>query len=393
MSQPRLALIVQRYGPDIHGGSESAARQVAEQLTTLGQVHVLTTCAHDYTSWANHYPAGISELNGVVIHRFPVDTPRNWPQSQQRTGQFLLSSPSLEEQLEWIRGEGPFSTPLLRHIRQHANDYDHFIFFTYVYATTFFGLPLVAEKAILVPTAHDEPFIYLDAFRTLFHLPRHIVYLTRAEQELVERVTGTAVPSHIAALGLTTPANVSAARFRQKYNLHEPFLFYGGRLAEAKNVPELITYFRHYRQQHPNQLLKLVLTGEPQFPLPNHPDIIPIGFVSEQDKFDGLQAATIVVMPSLYESLSIIILEAWQMGTPVLVNGRCAVTKQQVRHSNGGLYYHTQDEFNATLDRLLSSTELRQTLGKNGRLFTNQTYSWPHILATYQSIFSQYHPS
>ncbi|MCB9433934.1 MAG: glycosyltransferase family 4 protein [Ardenticatenaceae bacterium] len=385
---PRLALVVQRYGPDIHGGSESAARQLAEQLTALAEVHVLTTCAHDYTTWANSYPAGEFELNGVTIHRFPVDIPRNWQQSQQQTGLFLLSNPTLAEQMAWIQREGPFSTPLLRHIQQHASQYDHFLFFTYVYATTFFGLPLVADKAILVPTAHDEPFLYLDAFRALFHLPRHIVYLTRAEQELVERVTGTAVSHHIAALGLVPPADVSADRFRQKYNLHEPFLFYGGRLAEAKNVPELITYFLNYRQQHPNQPLKLVLTGQPQFPLPNHPDVIPIGFVSEQDKFDGLQAATVVVMPSLFESLSIIILEAWLLGTAVLVNGRCAVTKQQVRQSNGGLYYHNQDEFNATLDRLLSSPELRQRLGENGRLFTTHTYSWPHILAVYQRILS-----
>lgn len=385
---PRLAIVVQRYGSDIHGGSESAARQLAEHLTALAEVHVLTTCAHDYTTWVNSYPAGESELNGVTVHRFPVDSPRNWAQSQQQTGLFLLSNPTLAEQIAWIEREGPFSTPLLRHIQQHASQYDHFLFFTYVYATTFFGLPLVADKAILVPTAHDEPFMYLDAFRALFHLPRHIVYLTRAEQEMVQRVTGTAVPHHIAALGLTTPADVSAERFRQKYKLHEPFLFYAGRLAEAKNVPELITYFLNYRQQHPNQILKLVLTGEPQFPLPDHPDIVPIGFVSEQDKFDGLQAASVVVMPSLFESLSIIILEAWLLGTVVLVNGRCAVTKQQVRQSNGGLYYHNQDEFNATLDRLLASPELRQRLGENGRLFTTRTYSWPHILATYQRILS-----
>lgn len=388
MSQPRLAIVVQRYGPTIHGGSESAAREIAEQLTALGEIHVLTTCAHDYTTWANNYPAGQSKLNGVVIHRFPVDAPRNWQQSQQQTGLFLLTNPTLSDQINWIQREGPFSTPLLRHIQQHAHQYDHFIFFTYVYATTFFGLPLVADKATLVPTAHDEPFLYLDAFRALFHLPRHIVYLTRAEQTLVERVTGTTVNSHVAALGLATPADVSADRFRQKYGLHDPFLFYGGRLAEAKNVPELITFFLNYRRQHPSRPLKLVLTGEPQFPLPNHPDIVPIGFVSEQDKFDGLQAATLVVMPSLFESLSIIILEAWLLGTPVLVNGRCHVTKQQALQSNGGLYYHNQDEFNATVHHLLTLPELRQKLGENGRFFTTHTYNWPHILATYQKILS-----
>ena len=389
MPHRRIALVVQRYGPEVNGGAEDAARAVAEQLTRLGEVHVITTCALDYTTWATHYPPDISKLNGVTVHRFPVDHTRDWRQSSKRTGCFLLRERTIEEEIDWVRREGPFSTPLLQFMKQSEASFDIFIFFTYVYATTFFSLPLVAHKAILVPTAHDEPFLYMPAYRALFHLPRALIYLTAAEQDTVHRVTGNGrIPHTIAAIGLTTPGEFSASadRFRQKYQIEGDFLLYGGRISEAKNIPELLDYFQRYRHQH-ERPLKLVLIGKPHIPLPGHPDIIPVGFVSEQDKYDALQAATVVVQPSKFESLSIIILEAWLMGTPVLVNGRCQVLKYQCRQSNGGLYYTSYDEFEAELSLLLRSPQLRQQLGRQGYQFASQRYNWETIIARYQALF------
>jgi glycosyltransferase involved in cell wall biosynthesis len=389
MTQKRIAIVVQRYGAEVNGGAEDAARAVAEHLTALGEVHVMTTCALDYTSWATHYPPGTSKLNEVTVHRFPVDKVRNWRQSSKRTGRFLLNERTLEAEIEWVRQEGPFSTPLLQFIKQSEAEFDVFIFFTYVYATTFFSLPLVAHKAILVPTAHDEPFLYMPVYRALFQLPQAFIYLTQAEQDLVLRVAGNGrIPHTIAAIGLTPPQEVSAQRFRQKYHIEGDFLLYGGRISDAKNVPELFDFFLRYRKQV-ERPLKLVLMGKPHIPLPDHPDIISVGFVSEQDKYDALKAAAIVVQPSRFESLSIIILEAWLMGTPVLVNGRCAVTKQQCRRSNGGLYYTTYNEFAAELSLLLNAPKLRQQLGRQGRQFTAQHYNWETIIAQYQSMFNK----
>lgn len=394
MSRRRLAIVVQRYGPDVHGGAESAARWLAENLVARLQadVHVLTSCAVDYTTWQNVYPPGRTVINGVAVHRFTVDKPRNWQRSQKETGLFLLSAHTVAQEMDWIRREGPFCSDLLRHVVRHAAHYDAFIFFTYLYATTFFALPLVAHKAILVPAAHDEPFLYLDAYRALLQLPRHIVFLTQAERDLVQRVCANAhIPHTVAAIGLqeppVTPADLQ--HFRARFGLHDPFLLYGGRISEAKNVPQLLEYFMRYSDERrgagPN--LKLALMGRPHMPLPQHEQIVPLGFVSDVEKFHALKAAAVVLLPSRYESLSIMILESWLMETPVLVNSHSAVLKQQARNSNGGLYYGSYEEFAAALDLLLAQPALRRALGRQGRRFVKAQYDGARIVAHYDRIF------
>ncbi|MCA9932715.1 MAG: glycosyltransferase family 4 protein, partial [Anaerolineales bacterium] len=384
----RIAIIVQRYGEEVNGGAELHARWLAEQLTSLAEVHAITTCAIDYTTWADEYPAGDSVLNGVIVHRFPVDQARKWGDSQRKTGHLLLREHSLFEEMTWMKEQGPYSSALLAFIQESAAVFDAFIFFTYLYATTYFGLPLVAEKAILVPTAHDEPFLYMPLFRSLFHLPRLIAFNTEPERELVQRVTGNGrVQSTIAGIGINVPDNPSATAFRNQFGITDPFLLYVGRIHPAKNVAELIDDFLAFRQVY-DQPLKLVLAGKSHIDLPQHPDIVPIGFVSEQEKFNAIQAAEVVLMPSKYESLSMIVLEAWLMGKPVLVNGRCQVLRYQCQQSNGGLYYNTTTEFIATLQKLLQSPNLRAQLGEQGRKFTQARYHWNVILSKYQTILN-----
>jgi glycosyltransferase involved in cell wall biosynthesis len=384
--KPRIAVVVQRYGEEVNGGAELLARWLAERLTSLADVHAVTTCAVDYHTWANHYPAGESQLNGVTLHRFPVDAPRNWAAVQRMTQKLFRNDYSPLAELDWMRAQGPISTPLFNFINEREGAFDAFIFVTYLYATTFFGLPLVSRKAILVPAAHDEPYFYLPLFRPLFHLPQVIVYSTEAERQLTNRVMGNGRrPQIVAGVGVNLPAEASGDRFRQKFNLREPFILYVGRIDEGKNVPELFAHFQRFRAETAAPL-KLVLIGKPHIPLPDHPDIISLGFLSEQDKFDGIMAATAVINPSLYESLSMIALEAWLMERPVLVNGRCEVLKQQCRASDGGLYYHNYDEFSRTLSRLINSPALRQQLGRQGQQFVNKNYRWEIILAKYQAV-------
>ena len=398
MSARRLAIVVQRYGPDVHGGAESAARWLAENLAAQPdtEVHVLTSCANDFTTWQNVYPPGRSEINGVYVRRFTVDAPRNWERSREETGRFLLSAHTVEEEINWVRRQGPFCSGLVRHLAAHAARYDAVIFFTYLYATTYFGLPLVAEKAILVPAAHDEPYLYMDAYRALLHLPKYIVYLTTAEKELVQRVSGnTQVPSSVTAIGLKAPADVNPERFRARHGLSGDFLLYGGRLSEAKNVPQLLDYFGRYvaredrrRDSEPSQL-KLALMGRAHMPLFEHEQIVPLGFLSDDEKYDALAAATVLVLPSVYESLSIMILEAWLVETPVLVNGRSAVLRRQVQESSGGLYYTGYDEFEAALDLLLRRPDLRAVMGGHGRRFVASRYDKTQIMAEYQAILQK----
>lgn len=385
----RIAVVVQRYGEEVAGGAELHARWLAEHLLSLADVHVITTCAVDYTTWADYYPPGDSILNGVPIHRFPVDAPRDWQRARQQTGRILLYEHTLFDEIAWMKEQGPYSTPLLNHLRESYHHYDAFIFFTFLYATTYFGLPLVSDKAILVPTAHDDQYLPLPIFRPLFHLPYAIVYNTIPERMLVNRLTSNCNAQElIAGIGINVPPDASPQRFRQKYGLDDDYVLYLGRIHESKNVPELIAYFARFRQQY-EKPIKLALVGQSQITWPPHPDIVHLGFVSEQDKFDAIQAAEVVIMPSLYESLSMLALEAWLMEKPMLVNGRCQVLKHQCRQSNGGLYYTSYDEFETGLSLLLSSPQLRQQLGRQGHQFTAQHYNWETIIAKYQTLFEK----
>jgi glycosyltransferase involved in cell wall biosynthesis len=240
----------------------------------------------------------------------------------------------------------------------------------------------------MVPTAHDEPYLKLPVFRSLFHLPQAIVYNTEPERAHVHKITGNQdVPGIVAGVGINVPNDVSGKRFRQKFDLASDFVLYVGRIHESKNVPELIDYFLRYQEQT-GRNLKLVLLGKVEIPIPDHPDILPLGFVSEEDKFDAIRAATLLIVPSQYESLSMVVLEAWWMNIPALVNGRCPVLRYQCLQSNGGLYYFTFDDFSIALSMLLDDPALREKLGRQGRNFAIRHYDWGIIMAKYQAIFS-----
>lgn len=385
MSVPSIAVVVQRYGAEVNGGAELHARWLAEHLQRLGDVHVLTTCAIDYHTWRNDYAPGKSMLNGVTVHRFLVDAPRS-PQLDRQTIALFHSDHTYFDELQWMKDQGPYSSGLLTFIQASRRRFDLFVFVTYLYPTTYFGLPLVSDKAVLVPTAHDEPYLRLPLMRPLFHLPQVIVYNTEPERLLVERVMQNEhVPQVVAGVGINVPPSTSADRFRQKFGVEGDFLLYVGRIDTSKNVPELFDFFERYRTAVQRDV-KLVLIGKSAVEIPHRPDIVHLGFLPEEDKFDAIAATAVLVQPSLYESLSMVALEAWLLRKPVLLNGRCEVLKHQCRASNGGLYYHNYDEFELALDRLLDDPSLRDRLGRQGRQFVSSRYDWDIIVAKYQAI-------
>lgn len=391
----RIAVVVQRYGLEVNGGAEVLARWLAEHLAVRGAaVTVMTTRALDYVTWADHFPPGESELNSVAVRRYPVDEARDWRRAQRQTARVMNHRHTLFDEVQWAKDQGPYSTPLLEDISHAYRDFDAFIFFTFHYATTLFGLPLVSDKAYLVPTAHDDPFLHLAVFRPLFHLPRGIFYNTEPERALVQRVVHNAnVPWRVAGMSVDAgqPAmqHASAARFREKYGVEGDFLLYVGRIHESKNVPELLDFFARYRDEYDRRPLKLVLLGKSHLELPQRDDVVALGFVSDEDKYDAVSAATLVVLPSLYESLSIITLESWAMGRPVLVNERCEVVKHLCKQSNAGLYYSGYDEFAATLQLMLDDTGLRRQMGRQGRRFVMHRFGTEEVLKQYTDLLDE----
>jgi glycosyltransferase involved in cell wall biosynthesis len=388
MPSKKVAFVVQRYGLEVNGGAEFHCRLVAEHLSKYFDVEVLTTCAVNYGTWKNEYLEGTETLNGVLVRRFPVDYERDLLKFNKFSQKIFGSVHTYKDEIEWMKLQGPYSSKLLSYLKNNKDNYTCFIFFTYLYCTTFFGLPLVKEKALLVPTAHDEPPIHLSIFNSLFNKPVHFIYNTEEEKNLViSKFRVSNIPSDVVGVGIDIPDKIDSSSFVQKYNLDD-FVIFVGRIEESKGCQELFDYFLRYKKEKKSSL-KLVLLGKQIMKIPQSPDILSPGFVSEQDKFNGIKSAKLLIMPSKYESLSMVLLESWLCNMPVLVNGLCEVLKGQCIRSNAGLYYANYDEFEACLDLLLKNDGLRHTMGKNGMKFVLENYSWESIEKKYISILQK----
>jgi glycosyltransferase involved in cell wall biosynthesis len=369
----RLAFVVQRYGLEVHGGAELHSRQWAERLAAQHQVEVLTTCARDYLTWADYYAPGVETINGVRVQRFVVDAPRDMA-AFDRFSQAIFGQPHTREQeIAWMRRQGPYAGTLFQAIAAQRDRFDLFIFMTYLYCTTFFGLPLVREKAVLVPTAHDEPPIHLGIFRELFSAPRYIIYNSPAERALLRRLFAlNDVPGSEVGVGVELPPALA------QEECAPPTLLYIGRIHPSKGCEQLYDYFVRYRATA-DRPLRLVFAGRADMTMPEHPDVVYSGFVSEAEKQRLLQQCSVLMLPSAFESLSIVCLEAWAAGKPTLVNGETLVLREQTLRSGGGLFYSCYEEFAACLDLLLGERSLRRTLGRQGRRFVERWYSWPVV--------------
>jgi glycosyltransferase involved in cell wall biosynthesis len=251
------------------------------------------------------------------------------------------------------------------------------------------GLPGVGEKGLLVPTAEDDPAIHLGIFKPFFKSPRGIVYLTPEEQQLVEGVSGNRdVPSAVIGSGLDLPEPDPALDFAKRHRLERPFVLYVGRIDRMKGCLTLFAYFKKFVEETGLDV-DLVLAGKAAVPVPDHPRIRAVGFITEQEKVAALQQCRLLVMPSPYESLSVITLEAWKLGVPVLANGKCRVLLGQCQRSNGGLFYEGYAEFAEALELLLRRPEMGRLLGAQGREYVEAEYSWERVEVKLEALFAR----
>jgi glycosyltransferase involved in cell wall biosynthesis len=407
----KLAFIVQRYGTEILGGSEYHCRLIAERLAQRHQVDVLTTCARDYITWANEYPEGTDRVRGVTVRRFANDRTRDITSFNRYSDWIFHNEHSASDEMEWLRQQGPWSPQLLDYLGQRHGSYDALIFFTYLYAPTVLGLNVSPARSILVPTAHDEPAIRLSIYRDVLALPAGIAFNTEAERRflashfeiraIAQEIVGCGVdlPQHhayprppreggdVATLGGRSHITSRGAVFRRRHRLHGPFALYGGRIDKGKGCEELIEYFNTYVSEGGES--SLVLMGVKLMPLPQDPLIKFAGLLSEGERAQALEAATVVVVPSPFESLSLLALEAFSVGTPVLANARSEVLVDHCVASNAGLYYADRFEFVECMNTLVGDERLRAALGRNGRDYVRQNYRWEVILAKYERMIGK----
>ncbi|MBO4493818.1 MAG: glycosyltransferase family 4 protein [Ruminococcus sp.] len=386
----KIALVNQRYGLEVNGGSEYYTRLIAERLTGSFEVDVITTKALEYTTWDNYYKADEEEINGVRVLRFPVAKPRA-KDFNDYNGKYLRSGNySTEAEKIWFEKQGPYSPAAIDYIRSSSDKYDVFIFVTYLYYLTVTGLPEVAEKAVLIPTAHEEPYIHFKTFEKLFTLPKAFVFLTDEEKTLVQGLFDCKdIPCRVMGTGVEVPCEPDEAAFRSKFDIEGEYLIYVGRIDEGKNCPAMFRYFIEYKKRRPESGLKLVLMGKPVCDIPSHKDIISLGFVSEEDKFSGIVGAKCLWLPSNFESLSISVLEAMTLSVPVIVNGVCEVLKGHCIKSNGGLYYTNYFELEGILDYIMSHGREYGLMRQNAKAYVDRNYRWEVIMEGFREVIGR----
>ena len=389
MSKKRIGIIVQRYGIDINGGAEYHARLIAEQLAPYFTVEVFTSTAHDYITWEHHYPAGTETVNHIPVHRFPVQKPRD-PKTFGAVQELIFSGEhTQQDELRWLEEQGPYFPDLLETLEKREKEFDYYFFFSYRYYHSYHGVQRFKRKAVLVPTAEHDPVIYLRLFKDLFRQPGAIIYNSHEEKEMIHRVSGNRdVLGDIVGVGSEIPSATNPQSFREKYELREKYFIYIGRLDENKGVPELLNYY--FRLLNEEEIdLTLVLMGKSVIEIPGHPRIKYLGFLQDEDKFDALTGAEFLAIPSQFESLSMVTLEAWAVGKPVVANGRTEVLQGQCRRSNAGLWYTCYEEFKEIILLLNENQPVKTAMGQKGKRFFNAHYAWPVIRQKYFQLLEQ----
>ncbi|SFL04199.1 Glycosyltransferase involved in cell wall bisynthesis [Porphyromonadaceae bacterium KH3CP3RA] len=402
----KIAIVVQRYGKEVNGGAELHARLLAERLKERYEVDVLTSCSLDYHKWDNHYPSGEEMIDGVRVLRFineNEDRKKARRLSRYLRGNLLYYNTKYKlsniftlsfrrfryrkrknhEQIFdlWIEKHGPVSKKMMSYIAQEKHKYKAFIFFSYLFYPTFFGLQEAAEKSVLIPTAHDEPLFYFSGFGRMFSLPRFIMYNTESEKILVESTYPVTrkIKSDIAGVGFDHPILDK----KKEPPISSPYFVYIGRIDVNKGCKELIDYFS--RMNKPR--VKLVMIGKNHLKTTvKNDNIIFTGFIDEEEKQSYLQHCEALIIPSRYESLSMVTLEAMSFGKPVLANGHCEVLKSHIEQSEAGFVYYNEKNFIVQINKILSlSDHDKQGIAQNGRSYVERNFQWENIMRKFDA--------
>ena len=385
----KVAFVTPRYGVEVLGGAELGARMLAERLAPLDgwDIEALTTCATDASTWVDDYEPGAVEINGVRVHRFRSSSGRH--PSFYRRSEELFAGPwsTAHEQRRWFELQGPVNDELLDAVA--ASDADAVVFYPYLYDPTVRGVALAGPRAVLHPAAHDEAPLRLPVLHPVFRGAGGLVFQTWSERRLVERTFPVgATPQLVLGLGVDEGEG-SPTVAREDVGLGDrPYLLCLGRVDDGKGTGVLAEFFARYKQRRPSPLT-LVLAGPVVHRPPAHPDVVVAGPVAEDVKWGLLRGASALVNPSGYEAFSLVLIEAWTVGRPVLVNSRCEPTREHCERSGGGLWFDEYAQFEVIVDRLVDDECLRSRLGERGRHYVDRNFRWPVLIERYASFLGE----
>ena len=379
---PRIAFVSPRFSEGATvGGAETLLRRLAERLAASGwTVDYLTTCARNHFTWENEIPPGTRKTAGINVHYFPVDSDRDlksFIEIQNRISRSVTVT--LDEELVWHRNNVN-SQALYQHLTDEGHHYDKIVMGPYLFALVYFASQIHPEKTVLLPCLHDECFAYLKSIKSMFLSVSGWIFNAEPERDLAQRLYGLdPARTHVVGMGIEGFA-VDPEAFRKRHNLSAPYIIYCGRREPLKGTPLLMDYLDVFRERTGIDI-KLVMTGSGTYEPPSRlaPHVIDLGFVSEQEKHDAMAGAVAFCHPSVNESFSIVIMESWLAGTPVLVHAAGEVMPFHCRKSNGGLWFRNYAEFEEALSLLIDRPPVRLAMAKAGCSYVQREYSWPAV--------------
>lgn len=397
----KIALVIQRFDYDITGGAEWHCLQMAKHLKPFYQIDILTTCAKDYTTWEPVLPASISVIDEITIKRFD-----NLPRANKNELRFIRKKithrlwyqwlarmigiynllpflhPTDEDQEQWLIDQGPYTPALIKYINDHHFEYQKFIFFSALYYPTAVGSRLFPDKSIVIPMLHDEKANYYQVYQKLFSEKICFFFNTVTELNIAKKIYGNII-SKYDVVGVGIDDDITSAIIENDEEQSQPFIFYAGRIEKNKGCKQLVNFFLAYKRAYPTSL-KLLLAGHNYMKKVVHPDIEYLGYISNEKKNIFLRTAKVIIVPSFFESLSLLMLEAMYWSKPVLVNKRCAVLMEHAQLSNGAFAYLGKVDFIEKLHKLIEDELLCATMGSMGKAYVNNKYSWEVVLSKYR---------
>ncbi|MFN0083152.1 MAG: glycosyltransferase family 4 protein [Ferruginibacter sp.] len=410
MNRKKIGLIVQRYGMQVNGGAEVLARMLAEKLILKYDVTVLTSCALDYHDWKPEFREGESIENGVTIMRFKHTAKAAGTEvnklNRQYKGKHLYQKfyrfigtptwylkifPTAEitekDGMLLVENEGPAVYGLVRYLKEYENEYDVFIFFTYLYYPSVAGLLAVSHKSIFIPTMHNEKAAYYPIYKKTMASPKLLMFLTEPEKDFSNKIFDIAhIKQEVISVGIDPVDDIKDSATIKGLGINGKYIVYVGRVEPSKGCDVLLEYFVRFIKTN-NIKLTLVLAGKNTEIVFNHPQIIFTGFISHADKEQLMKQAEALVMPSKFESLSLVMLESFACKVPVIANAESDVLKDHINKSNGGWIYNNFPSFSNALNSVIEN-ENNEEKGLAGYRYVMENYTWEKVLTNFDNAIA-----
>ena len=389
----KIGFVIPWYHKDIPGGAEAELTGIVKHLHAAGvEVEIITTCVKEFTAdWTeNYFKEGIEIIDDIPVRRFKVRK-GNMEEFHKINAKLMRGEYISYEDEETFLKEMVNSPDMYTYLRENSENYHRYVFIPYMFGTTYNGIQCCPFKSILIPCLHDEAYAYLRHFKELYPSLGGIIFHAQPEADLANNLYHLSkVKQSVLGEGVETDFEYDKDRFIKKFGITDPYILYAGRKDSAKNIDTLIKYFREYKlRDNGHKELKLVLLGGGSVDLPSDiaDDVIDLGFVDVQDKYDAYAGAVALVQPSKNESFSIVIMESWLSERPVLVHEDCNVTSDFVKRNNAGLYFRDYFDFEGCLNFYLNNPQIADEMGKKGREYVLSNFKWDVIVDRFLKFF------